>query len=151
VAAPEIESRVELQVWCLATRRRVAALKGHLAFTTKDCPFLLFTHDDATSPLNRQTGPPAARTCHEPRDACGNGNRPAAGCGSGDLVCSGSEDAAAYVWSLSLRRLVKVLRGHGDVVSAVGWSPRVPGLLATASDDHTVRLWGRTTTQVKLG
>ena len=59
------------------------------------------------------------------------------------LVCSGSEDARAYVWSVAHGRLVKVLAGHGDVVSSVAWSPRVPGLVATASDDFTVRIWGR--------
>jgi hypothetical protein len=33
----------------------------------------------------------------------------------------------------------------------VGWSPAVPGLLATASDDFSVKLWGRpATTAVRV-
>ena len=36
------------------------------------------------------------------------------------------------------------ISGHDGLVNSVSWSPSVAGrghLLATASDDHTVRIW----------
>ena len=175
----------------MTSRRLVARLGGHHAFTTKDCPFLLFTHDDggvgASGPppplaalapaptpgpgLPSWTTPSLVSTVHQPAggdsgDSSGTSSgEGAAGAAAaavaaavavegaweppvGDLVCSGSEDCAAYIWSVRHGRLVRVLRGHGDVVSAVGWCPRVRGLLATASDDFTVRLWARAGTTV---
>jgi len=147
MAAPEIESSVELQVWDLSTRQRVSTLRGHHAFTTKDCPFLLFTQDDSPSPLHhRSFNAPSSSAAAASSQSCSSDKQDFA---PGDLISSGSEDASAYVWSLKLQRLVKVLRGHQEVVSAVGWSPGVPGLLATASDDYTVRLWGRSQTRVQ--
>jgi len=147
--APDIDSVVVLQVWEIASRTKVAELKGHHAFTTKDCPFLLFTHDNdgggaaasafSSSPLS----PP-------PLEMGLKGGSKVRG-STGGFICSGSEDCAAYVWSLRHRRLVSVLRGHSDVVSAVGWNPCVDGLVATASDDFSVKLWGRpTTTKVQV-
>jgi len=157
VAAPEIESSVELQVWDLETRQRVSTLRGHHAFTTKDCPFLLFTQDDTASPLHHPDSHALASTtsrgAHETVTTPSEGHSHPAVDNNfipGDLISSGSEDASAYVWSLKLKRLVKVLRGHQEVVSAVSWSPIVPGLLATASDDYTVRLWGRINTEVHM-
>ncbi|KAJ3354215.1 hypothetical protein GGF32_002644 [Allomyces javanicus] len=56
------------------------------------------------------------------------------------FIASGSEDARVYVWHRASRALVNVLEGHSDTVNAVAWNPRVPGMLASASDDRTVRL-----------
>jgi len=165
---------------CGSIRGTVALeLEGHKAFTTKDCPFLLFT---------QQGGRPAGGHAHPAppppppfesspglgspsgggggaegtrREPCPPEAQVAGGVGGGgDLVCSGSEDAGVYVWSLRYRRLLRVLRGHRDVVSAVAWAPLLqsqgqsqggaPGLLATASDDYTVRLWGRRATTARV-
>lgn len=57
------------------------------------------------------------------------------------FVASGSEDSSVYVWHREKGALLAVLPGHSGAVNAVSWNGRVPGLLASASDDHTVRLW----------
>jgi len=59
-----------------------------------------------------------------------------------DYIASGSEGKQVFVWHIRHRRLVQVLKGHTDVVSAVSWSSKFPGLLVSASDDMTVCLWG---------
>ena len=51
-----------------------------------------------------------------------------------------------YIWHRYLGSLLEVLSGHASTVNAVGW-PVLLGrtgssLLVSASDDHTVRLWG---------
>ena len=46
-----------------------------------------------------------------------------------------------YIWHRARGRLLSVLGGHAGVVNAVAWSAARPGLLASASDDRTVRVW----------
>jgi len=147
-AAPDIDTRVVLQVWEVSSGRLLHELEGPQAFTTKDCPFLLFTHDTGGS-LPPPPHMSASLGAHLENTTDGGlpGPRNIRG-GPSELVCSGSEDKAAYVFSLRHGVLVKVLRGHQDVVSAASWSPTVRGLVATASDDCTVRFWGRPSTIV---
>ena len=57
------------------------------------------------------------------------------------FVASGSEDSQVYIWHRAKGDLLALLPGHSSVVNAVAWSAAQPGLLASASDDRTVRLW----------
>jgi WD40 repeat protein len=57
------------------------------------------------------------------------------------FVASGSEDSRVYVWRRSTGAMVAKLVGHGGVVNAVAWNPRHAGMLASGSDDGTVRIW----------
>ena len=43
-----------------------------------------------------------------------------------------------------------VLDGHTRTVNCVHWNPKLPGMLASASDDGTVRIWGPTD-KVRIG
>lgn len=63
--------------------------------------------------------------------------------GGGDeqFVASGSEDSQLYIWHRAKGDLLAVLPGHTSVINAVHWNAVQPGLLASASDDRTVRLW----------
>lgn len=67
-----------------------------------------------------------------------------------NLVISGSEDAKVWVWNRESGALVDQLSGH-DVgsINAVAWRPHnaetdgptpIP-MFASASDDHSVRIW----------
>eukprot|EP01147_Barroeca_monosierra_P008689 gene8689-1078_t len=60
----------------------------------------------------------------------------------GKFVLSGSEDGKAYIWHRDTTRPVAKLRGHDGCVNDVAWHPTNPYILATASDDHTVFVWG---------
>ena len=82
-----------------------------------------------------------------------------------DFVASGSEDRHVYIWtrrhhlpgsgkgefdrgSLPLSaecpngNLLLKLPGHTATVNSVSWSPTAPGVLASGSDDCSIRIWG---------
>lgn len=59
-----------------------------------------------------------------------------------DFIASGSEDHKVYVWHRRSELPIAELTGHTRTVNCVSWNPVVPGLLASASDDGTVRVWG---------
>lgn len=74
-----------------------------------------------------------------------NGHYILRGCFGGageDFVVSGSEDGHIFIWHRRSGKLLDVLAGHRGSVNAVAWSSSNACLMASASDDGTVRLWG---------
>ena len=67
--------------------------------------------------------------------------RPTFGGAADAFVASGSEDSQVYIWRRTSGALLAVLPGHAGAVNAIAWCADRPGLLATASDDRTVRIW----------
>uniref|UniRef100_UPI00358E6BB9 WD repeat-containing protein 26-like isoform X1 n=1 Tax=Myxine glutinosa TaxID=7769 RepID=UPI00358E6BB9 len=61
---------------------------------------------------------------------------------SEDFIASGSEDHKVYIWHRSGELPIAVLPGHGHTVNCVSWNPELPSMLASASDDGTIRIWG---------
>ncbi|KAL2474363.1 transducin family protein/WD-40 repeat family protein [Abeliophyllum distichum] len=55
------------------------------------------------------------------------------------FIASGSEDSQPHRVS---GELVLTLPGHSRVVNCVTWNPTNPHMLASASDDRTIRIWG---------
>uniref|UniRef100_A0A9I3EH27 CTLH domain-containing protein n=1 Tax=Anopheles dirus TaxID=7168 RepID=A0A9I3EH27_9DIPT len=58
------------------------------------------------------------------------------------FVASGSEDNKVYIWHIRQEEPLATLIGHTRTVNCVSWNPVYPSLLASASDDGTVRIWG---------
>ncbi|XP_074310893.1 uncharacterized protein LOC141646824 [Silene latifolia] len=57
-------------------------------------------------------------------------------------LLSGSGDGNAYMWQVNNpHRDPMALASHEKEVTAVDWSLHEPGMIATASDDYTVRFW----------
>lgn len=51
-------------------------------------------------------------------------------------------DNKVYIWHMRRENPIAVLEGHTRTVNCVHWNPRIPCMLASASDDGTVRIWG---------
>ena len=54
----------------------------------------------------------------------------------------GSEDAKIYIWNKLQGSLLKIISGHTGCINDVAWHPIDNQVFASASDDHTVRIWG---------
>ncbi|RDX91282.1 WD repeat-containing protein 26 [Mucuna pruriens] len=58
------------------------------------------------------------------------------------FIASGSESSEVYIWNCRNSRPIEVLSGHSMTVNCVSWNPKIPHMLASASDDYTIRIWG---------
>ncbi|KAK6940590.1 hypothetical protein RJ641_030121 [Dillenia turbinata] len=47
-----------------------------------------------------------------------------------------------YIWNRRNSKPIEVLSGHSMTVHSVSWNLTRHQMLASASDDHTVRIWG---------
>lgn len=59
-----------------------------------------------------------------------------------DFIASGSEDNKVYIWHNQRELPVMTLEGHTRTVNCVTWNPKYPAMIASVSDDTTVRIWG---------
>ena len=59
------------------------------------------------------------------------------------LAAGGTPGSIVLLWDIGSRQIQARLAGHTDEVNFLAWSPDGK-LLATASSDHTVRVWDRT-------
>ncbi|OAF72073.1 WD repeat-containing protein 26 [Intoshia linei] len=58
------------------------------------------------------------------------------------FICSGSEDNKVYIWNFEKETPISKLEGHSRAVNWVDWNPLLPKIIASASDDRTIRIWG---------
>eukprot|EP01117_Protostelium_nocturnum_P016785 TRINITY_DN6713_c0_g1_i6.p1 TRINITY_DN6713_c0_g1~~TRINITY_DN6713_c0_g1_i6.p1 ORF type:complete len:564 (+),score=180.23 TRINITY_DN6713_c0_g1_i6:331-2022(+) len=58
------------------------------------------------------------------------------------FVVSGNEDSTIDIWHRERESHLLTLKGHTAVVNAVKWNPNHRKMLASCSDDGTVRIWG---------
>lgn len=52
-----------------------------------------------------------------------------------------SPDAKIYLWQRDTEKLVATLEGHSSVINTVQCHPIHTNLVASASDDETIRVW----------
>lgn len=51
-------------------------------------------------------------------------------------------DNKVYIWHIKHEKPIAVLQGHTRTVNTVAWNPVYHQMLASVSDDCTVRIWG---------
>lgn len=57
-----------------------------------------------------------------------------------NLIVGGSEDGIVYIWDQETGEVLQKLRGHQGVVYDSAWNAK-QGMLASCSDDQTVKVW----------
>ncbi|ORZ20359.1 WD40-repeat-containing domain protein [Absidia repens] len=57
-----------------------------------------------------------------------------------NLIVGGSEDGIVYIWDQDTSEVLQKLRGHHGVVYEANWNSK-QGMLASCSDDQTVKIW----------
>ncbi|KAI8640990.1 WD40-repeat-containing domain protein [Parasitella parasitica] len=57
-----------------------------------------------------------------------------------NLIVGGSEDGIVYIWDQDTGEVLQKLRGHSGVVYDAAWNAK-QGMLASCSDDQTVKVW----------
>ncbi|KAI8337053.1 WD40-repeat-containing domain protein [Chlamydoabsidia padenii] len=57
-----------------------------------------------------------------------------------NLIVGGSEDGIVYIWDQDTGEVLQKLRGHQGVVYEANWNSK-QGMLASCSDDQTVKIW----------
>ncbi|KAJ4957264.1 hypothetical protein NE237_014047 [Protea cynaroides] len=58
------------------------------------------------------------------------------------FISSGSENSQVYIWNRESSEPIEILSGHSSTVNSVSWNPVKHQMLASASDDQTIRIWG---------
>lgn len=59
-----------------------------------------------------------------------------------EFIACGSEETSVLIYNIRDSTPVAELVGHSAGVNCAHWNPMLPSMLASASDDGTVRIWG---------
>lgn len=123
--------------------RRFFALRGHsgtirgMAFSPDGSQIATASFDTSVRLWNASSGHPEGQAMKHGKAVFAVAYSP---CGS--YVASGSLDTKIKVWDVETSEAVATLEGHRKVVTSVAFHPdRETGLLASAGDDGTIRLW----------
>lgn len=60
-------------------------------------------------------------------------------------------DTKVYVWNIKRELPIATLTGHSRTVNCVSWNPVYHQMMASVSDDCTVRIWGPSSSTPEKG
>jgi len=136
-------SAFELRLWDLELRKHIKSYTGHVGISGVGSRLAKRNPSSCPGQCPIEGSDDEEMSTDEDEDYTLFMIHPACGGVGRSFIASGSEDGSILIWHRHHQILMKQLTGHEAMVSASYFHPTKHHLMASVSDDGTIRLWGK--------